>query len=148
VKGGKTMSIEEENVSLIRKQITAVNEKNYQEVLKSISPEFVRHDLADALPNLTGTGGVSNLLQIISAGFSDLRFEILDIFGSEDRVTMRFIATGTQTGEFLNVPPTGKRIEINGIHIYRISGEKVVETWQLADVWGLMRQVGAVDFHF
>jgi steroid delta-isomerase-like uncharacterized protein len=140
------MSIEEENVSLIRKQIKAVNEKNYEEVLKNIAPEFERHDLAEAITDITGTGGVSNLLQIVSAGFPDLRFEIPDIFGSGDRVTVRLIATGTHDGKFLNVPPTGKRIEINGIHIYRISGGKIVETWQLGDVWGLMRQAGAVDF--
>ena len=139
------MSIEEENVSLIRKQVTALNEKNYEEMLKNMSPEFVRHDLADAIPGVVGTAAASNFLQMVSTGFSDLQLEIIDIFCGGDRVTMRYIARGTQDGEFLNVPPTGKRIEMNGIHIYRITEGKIAETWQLMDVWGLMHQVGAVD---
>jgi steroid delta-isomerase-like uncharacterized protein len=139
------MSIEEENVSLIRKQITAANERDFEEILRNISPEFVRHDLADAIPGVAGADGASNFFQTVIAGFSDLQLEIIDIYCGGDRVTMRYIAKGTQDGEFLNVPPTGKRMEMNGIHIYRISEGKIAETWQLMDLWGLMRQFGAVD---
>ena len=44
-------------------------------------------------------------------------------------------------GEFLGVAGTGKRIQWKAINIYRFQDGKVIETWQLLDVWSLMRQI-------
>jgi predicted ester cyclase len=57
---------------------------------------------------------------------------------------VRFTARGTHKGPFQGVAPTGKRVEWAGINVYRVADGKIRETWQLADMLGLMRQLGAV----
>jgi predicted ester cyclase len=56
----------------------------------------------------------------------------------------RVTGTGTHTGELMGVPPTGKRLEMTGIVIYRIAGGKIVERWAQHDVLGLMQQLGVI----
>lgn len=54
-------------------------------------------------------------------------------------------ATGTRKGEFMGVPPTGKRVEIQVVDIMRFdSAGLVCESWGAADVLSLKRQVGVV----
>ena len=52
--------------------------------------------------------------------------------------------TGTHLGPFMGIAPTGKRIAITGVSMYRISGGKIVEEWVEWDALGLMQQLGAV----
>jgi len=44
----------------------------------------------------------------------------------------------------MGVPPTGKRIEVTGITVNRISGGKIAEDWTVWDSLGLLRQLGVV----
>ncbi|MCJ7744051.1 MAG: ester cyclase [Dehalococcoidales bacterium] len=41
----------------------------------------------------------------------------------------RYSARGTHLGRLLDVPPSGKNIEINGIVIYRLADGKIAEGW-------------------
>jgi predicted ester cyclase len=47
-------------------------------------------------------------------------------------------------GETLDIPPTGKRIDLTGIDIYRVVDGKIVGQWIEQDLLGLLRQLGAV----
>ena len=57
---------------------------------------------------------------------------------------MHIRIAGTHQGEILGVPPTGKRVAYRSVNLYRMTDGKIAETWQLADIWGFMRQVGAI----
>ena len=46
-----------------------------------------------------------------------------------DRVVNNTRSTGTHTGEFLGIAPTGKRITVDHVEIWRIEGDKIVEQW-------------------
>jgi predicted ester cyclase len=41
-------------------------------------------------------------------------------------------------------PPTGKRMEITGITIKRVSEGKIVEAWTNFDALGMMQQLGRI----
>jgi predicted ester cyclase len=41
----------------------------------------------------------------------------------------RWRMRGTHQGEFRGIAPTGEKVEINGIGIFRFSEGKVVESW-------------------
>ncbi|MBI4294757.1 MAG: ester cyclase [Chloroflexi bacterium] len=71
-----------------------------------------------------------------------MHIEIKQIFATDDRVAVHQFITGTHQGELLGVPGAGKRLEVNQVSLYRVVGGKIAETWQLLDVWGLMRQLG------
>ena len=47
--------------------------------------------------------------------FPDLHFEIEEIIAEGDTVVARWTLTGTQTGPFLGIAPTGRKIRVSGM---------------------------------
>jgi hypothetical protein len=46
----------------------------------------------------------------------------------------------------MGVPPTGRRVTVTDIDIYRVVDGRFVEYWQELDTLGMLRQVGAVPW--
>ncbi len=134
---------EEQNKDVIRQAIDAMNRGDPAAVGKLVAPGFVRHDLARMVADVRGGEGVTDFLRMLQSAAPDLVMRIEDIFATGDRVALRLTMEGTHQGELLGVAPTGKRIEIGGINIYRFEDGKIAETWQLTDWAGMLRQVGA-----
>jgi steroid delta-isomerase-like uncharacterized protein len=81
------------------------------------------------------------VLDMLSA-FSDRLVKIADQVVAEDKVVTRWQATGVHAGEFNGIPATGRRVSLTGISIDRIAGGKIVESWEVTDDAGLLRQLG------
>ena len=54
-----------------------------------------------------------------------------------DKVAARWRTSATHQGEFRGVSPTGQRIVVEAIGIFRIAGGRVVERWDKYDTPGL-----------
>jgi predicted ester cyclase len=132
---------EEQNIKAIKRMVDLVNQQKTSQLAELTHPSFKRHDLAGALPEVSGADGPVNLVQMVLRAIPDIHYEILQIVAKDDRAAAHLRGTGTHRGEFLGVAGTGKRLEWNTINIYRFEDGKVIETWQLLDVWGLMRQM-------
>jgi len=76
--------------------------------------------------------------------FPDLRIDIEDAFTVADKVVLRYIAHGTQTGTYYDIPPSGKTVSVRGITIFQIKSGKIKTEWTEYDRLGLMRQIGAL----
>ncbi len=64
-------------------------------------------------PGLESTkAGTKQLFAMMKAGFPDLRFDAEDILESGDKVVARARVTGTNKGEFMGIPASGKSIDI------------------------------------
>ena len=59
-----------------------------------------------------------------------------------DEVVIRFASTGTQLGEFQDMAPTGRKVRIQEMAIFRLSHGKIVEQWGMPDIHGLLAQLG------
>jgi len=57
---------------------------------------------------------------------------------------MRYTARGTHEGELQGIPPTGRRVTVMGFVMSRSAGGKMVESWEVYDNLGMMRQLGLV----
>jgi len=77
-------------------------------------------------------------------GFSDINFVVDEIFGSGDRVVKRWTFSGTHTGEFSGVAPTGKRISVKGVSVTRIVDGKIEEELDYMDDLGFLQQLGVI----
>ena len=66
-------------------------------------------------------------------GFPDLSITIEDVMAEGERVAARVTMHGTHSGEFQGIAPTGKRVEVRAIDMFRISNGKIVEHWGHAD---------------
>lgn len=70
--------------------------------------------------------------------------EAADLIAEDDRVAMRGILHGVHKGLLMGIPATGKTITTQGYLIYRITNNKIAEFWMLADMPGLLEQIGAM----
>jgi steroid delta-isomerase-like uncharacterized protein len=88
--------------------------------------------------------GDKQLVGSMHAAFPDLRFEVGAQIAEGDRVLHTLIGRGTHRAEFMNIPATGKTIEVTGMNINRIANGKIAESWGVIDVLGLLQQLGVV----
>ena len=82
------------------------------------------------------------MITMCTTAFPDLQMTIDDLIGEGDIVACRFTTTGTHQGEFMGIPPTGKRISISDYSFNRLEDKKQVETWGLSDWTTAMQQLG------
>jgi predicted ester cyclase len=73
-----------------------------------------------------------------------MQFTIEDVITEGDEVVVRWTVRGTHQGEFMGIPPTNNRVTLTGMSIERVSGDKIVETWDSYDAMGLMQQLGVI----
>jgi steroid delta-isomerase-like uncharacterized protein len=92
--------------------------------------------------------GFKERLRSSRAPFPDLRFEIVETVAEGDRVTIAWRMLGTHTGPMGALPPTGRRISVQGMTVYyfrdgRITGHRqVVDRLAVAQQLGLAGPVG------
>jgi predicted ester cyclase len=67
-----------------------------------------------------------------------------EMLAEGDMVCARVTFSGTHQGEFMGLPPTGKRIEVDAIDIVRIRDGQVAEHWGVFDAMLMMQQLGAI----
>lgn len=132
----------EQNKQLVRRVFEEVyNQGNLDVVEELASPDFVAHSPTE---DVHGTAGVKQFVTDLRTAFPDLHTTIEDLIAEGDRVVARFTATGTHTGPYKGIPPTGKQGKITGIDIERIVDGKSVECWTNTDDLGMLQQLGVV----
>jgi len=137
------MSTEQNKAVLSRFIKEVFNRGNIRLVDELLAPDFVEHEeLPPGIP--PGREAVKQLSTMFRSAFPDLKVTIDDMIAEGDKVVARQTWSGTQKGEFMGVPPTGKKVSFGVIDIVRIAGGKVVEHWGQMDGMGMMKQLGAV----
>jgi steroid delta-isomerase-like uncharacterized protein len=132
-----------ENKAMLRRYFSEVwNQGNFDLLSQIVAPDILVHD---RFPGQTpGREGVKNLINQIRTASPDIYFNVEDMIAEGDKVVTRWTARGTQQGELLGVPPTGKQVEVTAIVIDRIANGKIVEHWAKRDDLGLLQQLGAI----
>jgi len=108
-----------------------------------LADDFVEHE---ETPGLEPTKeGVKQFFHMYRAAFPDLRMEPQDVVASGDKVVARARATGTNQGEFVGMPATGKSVDVQLIDIIRFGDDGLArEHWGVFDALGMMQQLGAI----
>jgi len=78
------------------------------------------------------------------AAFPDLRFDVVDVVAEDDKVVTRWVLTGTHLGPIFGIPPTGRKIRVEGMSLDRIRDGQIVEGFDGWDALGLREQLGAI----
>lgn len=85
----------------------------------------------------------AGLRAAVGGTFSSMRLDIKDIVAAEDKVVVRFVNSGENTGSFMGLPPVNKRVAWEGIGIYRIKDGKIAEAWFTEDIWAPLLNLGS-----
>lgn len=95
--------------------------------------DFVDHDPPPGVPPTKD--GVRMLIQAINGAFSDMAAEFDEYSDTTDGcVVENWAMTGTHTGEAFGLPPSGQKVRVRGVEIFRCEGGKIVEHWGAVDM--------------
>jgi steroid delta-isomerase-like uncharacterized protein len=118
------------------------NKRRLELVDEIISPSHALHD-----PNVSGSavGPEAYKRQVTRfiMAFPDLHFSIDDVVVEKEKVAVAWSISGTHKGDFMGIPPTNKRISVDGISIIHIADGKIMDTYASWDALGLFQQLGA-----
>jgi len=134
------------NKQLIRRMNTEVwNKANLDAIDELYTPDFVLHFLTDG----SETKGVNSLREHVRAhreAFPDWSEDIKHIVAEGDLVVIHFVSSGTNQGQWLGKPPTGRRVQLNEMSIFRIEDGRIAEQWLLPDTFSMEQQLaGTAD---
>ncbi len=133
----------EENKAVDRRIVEEVwNKKNLALVDELVDAKFVLHAVGG--PDLKGPEGFKQFVNMQATAFPDFHITVEDTIAEGDKVVNRVTARGTNTGNFIDLAPTGKKATIAGIVITRFAGGKAVEGWLVNDALGAMQQLGII----
>ena len=134
----------ERNKALVRRYWEeTVNKENQAAFAELLAPDFVGR--VAGLPEvLRGPEGDKKFHGIFKSAFPGNRVTIEDMIAEGDKVVARLTFHNKHQGEFLGIPATGKNCPNTAVSIARIAGGKIAEIYEMADLLGLLQQIGAV----
>jgi steroid delta-isomerase-like uncharacterized protein len=132
-----------DNATTMRRTYELINDGDIEGFGELLADGFVEHE---ELPGLEpNKDGVQEFFRMYRGAFPDLRMEAVDIIASGAKAVARVVATGTQQGEFMGMPASGKRIEVQLIDVMQFDDSgKVCEHWGVMDMLGMLQQLGVV----
>jgi len=119
-----------------------VNANAIDRVDEFCTEDFVDHEEIPGIP--PGREGVKQFFQMMRAGFPDLNVKPESVIAEGDRVMARFRMTGTHDGEFMGIPPSGRRVDITGYDEVRLVDDRAAEHCGATDFAALLQQIGAM----
>ncbi len=131
----------EENKALARRHIEAINNKDVDGFARNYADD-VAYQGTDG--ELKGPEAITELLNVFLGAFPDLAVTVDDVVAEGDKVVLRSTGRGTHTGDLQGIPPTGKSMTISAIDIFRMSGGRIAEQWEMFDQMGMMQQLGVI----
>jgi steroid delta-isomerase-like uncharacterized protein len=117
----------------------AFNRGNLDVIGELVHPDLVYHS-PDG--DIDGLEGARQLVIAMRSDFPDFHVTAEDVLAEGDKVVVRFTDTGTYQGAEFGATAMGKRVTWTGVDIFRIADGKIIEGWGIADMLGLMRQLG------
>ena len=132
----------EANKAVVRRFFDALNE-NRLDVLASdlLSPNCVLR--FDGNPPMDSASAVEFHGAFLAA-FPGIHHTIEDQIAEGEWVVTRITVQGTQQGELMGIPPTGKQITVGAINMHRIVDGKIVEQRVMSDALGMLQQLGVI----
>ena len=103
-----------------------------------LAPDYICHSRSGIL-NLDG---LRKTIEAIHAAFPDFTTDVLHVI--EDRATaaVHWRGTGTHTGTFMDILPTGRTITVAGASFLRFNGETISEEWVVCEPGELLSGLG------
>jgi predicted ester cyclase len=117
------------------------NEANLKIVDEVYAPEIVRHDCG-VPEDIVGIENVKNYLENLFNAFPDLHITVDETIVTGNKGAQRWTMTGTNTGSWGDMLPTGKNVQFSGVSIVHFVNGKAVEIWDFYNVLDMMQQLG------
>ena len=106
---------------------TIFNERKIDEAKNFVTPDITYHGLEEVK-------GLENFKQWIGEdlkAFPDMNITIVDSFGEQDKLAMRWNLKGTFVTELRGSQPSHEKFETQGVEIFHFQDGKIKEAWTI-----------------
>ena len=130
----------EQNKAVFEKLMSALNAKDMAAMESLIADDFVDND---AMPGMApGRQGMIDMMRMFVGAFPDLNVVVEHWVAEGDLVVGVMTTKGTQTGEFMGMPASGKKFSVREMHMVRVANGKMAEHWGLSNEMSMLQQLG------
>lgn len=96
-----------------------------------VTPDIVYHGMGEEVKSLPE---FKRWVAEDLSAFPDMKVTILDDFGEQNKVAIRWTLTATHEKDFADFPATHKKFETRGVDIFHFEGDKIKEAWTTCDM--------------
>lgn len=136
------MSTENDNKDVVRAYLNDFNKRDGEALAEHLADDVVEHGIHE---ELHGPDEIVEYLDAHFEMFPDYSGTTDAIIADGDLVAVRYTVSGTHTGEYKDVEPTGHNAEWTGMAMYRVQDGTITEIWLEEDRLGLLDQLEEVD---
>ena len=138
------MSNAERNKNAMKRFMTCINTNDKTLAQELIAPEAEFASLISDKPLYGGLGYLS-VVDFMRKGFSDIRWEIVDMAAEDDKVAVSWTCSGTHDGDFMGLAPTGKKFSFSVMNFYYFNADgKIINDVAAQGLFGLMTALGLI----
>ncbi len=143
-KSGETVSTyaPTENTVAARQWVEAFNARDDKGQTDALTADYIGHAPDSMrLPELDCDAWAAFMGTFLE-GFPDLQLDVQDSVSDEEMNAQRILFTGTHTGHFRGLPPTGRKVRFAGLEMSRMVDGKAAEHWFQIDALTMFEQLG------
>jgi predicted ester cyclase len=134
----------EQNKAIVRRYHEELFNKGNLSVADEFFDSNYINSALDKMGLPRGPEGFKQYASMIRTAFPDFHITVEDQVAEGDKEVHRLIARGTHKGDFMDITPTNKQVEVSVIAIDQFSGDKIMETWAEVDMFSMMQQLGVI----
>lgn len=142
--GVDAFSVQQRNKDVVMRQHYEVWNQAHYDLIDEIYTEGFACHFIDGLES-NGRPALKEFISGHRESFPDWNEQVMDIVAEGDRVVSRYHSTGTHEGDFQGIAPTGRKVCIPEVSIYRLEQGRIAEQWGFPDGLGLVRQLTSDD---
>jgi predicted ester cyclase len=133
----------QENVDVVIALEKAWDSNQVDDIDKYFADDYLSHAGIPGMPATLDAFKMAHQMSL--SAMPDRKVEILDTMTDGDKVMVRSVMTGTNTGGFpwFGVGPNGAKVQADVISVYRVEEGKVAEHWAVIDAMAILVQIGA-----
>ena len=132
----------EDAVNYRRIPLELINEGKVDLIDELIADDFVDHSAPPGFP--ADKSGLVMFVTALRNAFPDHRYEVVGQWEDGDMHVGWIRATGTMTGDWGNMPASGKSATWDEVHIGRYANGQLAEHWAVIDQLGMLTQLGFI----
>ena len=91
-----------------------------------------------------GRNEIKNLIKSTLKAIPDFNVRITSWFSAKDKISCEWVMSGTQTGDFPDLPASGKSFSVRGSSVVLIEDGKIKHWTDYYDMYSFLRQLGAL----
>ena len=138
------MSSEQQKAVVDRFVTEMLNGQNLAVAEELFTADFVDHDADDPEGRVSGVDGARAEVGAFLTAFPDMHVRTDQVISEGATVIYRGTVSGTHTGDFFGIPPSGQSMSVWVWQAFRFEGDKIAEAWLHIDRLSLLQQLGVI----